>query len=149
MPNRSEKQQHPVSAIKRPLDKIVSQPEILSNDALPAKRPTLQQTSSSNYAIPTDYNMWQQLDEQIARLFNACNLPFNIAQHPMWKEAVRMLRPGNTPPDRKEIEGKLLDQVHENPTSKMKTELSGQDVVMIQDGWSDIHNTPVITTSLH
>ena len=67
----------------------------------------------------------------------------------MWKETVRMLRPGYTPPDRKEIGGKLLGQVHENLTSKMKTELSGKDVVMMKDGWSDIHNTPVIAISLH
>ena len=40
--------------------------------------------------------MWQQLDEQIVRLFHACNLPFNIADHPMWKETVGMLRPGYT-----------------------------------------------------
>ena len=138
-----------MSTIKRALDEIVSKPEILSNDQPPAKRQKRQQTSFSNYAISTDYNMWRQLDEQIARLFYACNMPFNFAQHPMWKGAVRMLRPGFTPPDRKEIEGKLLDQVHENRTSKMKTELSGKDVVMMQGGWSDIHNTPVIATSLH
>ena len=32
---------------------------------------------------------------------------------------------------------------------KMKTELKGKDVVMMQDGWSDIHNAPVIATCLH
>ena len=34
-----------------------------------------------------------QLDHQIARLFYACNLPFNITSHPELKKTIEMLRP--------------------------------------------------------
>ena len=84
----------PESITKRPLEEITSEPETLSNDQPPAKRPKLQQTSFSSFAVSTDCSMWKQLDEQIARLFYACNLPFNIADHPMWKETIGMLQPG-------------------------------------------------------
>ena len=141
-------QKKPETVAKRPFEEMVSEPET-PNDQPTAKRQKLQQTNFSSYAISTDCNLWKQLDEQIARLFYACNLPFNIADHPMWKETIGMLRPGYTPPDRKEIGGHLLDEVHEKLTTKMKTELQGKDVVMMQDGWSDIHNAPVIATSLH
>ena len=93
--------------------------------------------------------MWAQLDEQIAKLFYACNLPFNIADHPVWRETIEMLRPGYHPPNPKDIGGPLLDKTHEKLTTKMISELKGKDVVMMQDGWSDIHNTPVTATSLH
>lgn len=31
----------------------------------------------------------------------------------------------------------------------MKDEIQGKNVVLVQDGWSDIHNTPVIASSIH
>lgn len=113
-----------------------------------AKKPRLLQSSMNSYSLSTDQSMSRQLDEQIAKLFFACNLPFNIADHPVWKETIQMLRPGYQPPNRKDIGGHLLDQVHEKITNKVSAELKGKDVVLIQDGWSDIHNTPVIATSL-
>ena len=87
--------------------------------------------------------MSDQLDEQIAKLFFAFNLPFNIADHPVWRETIQMLRPGYTPPNRKDIGGHLLDKVHNKITTQVSAEMKGKEVVLIQDGWSDIHNTRV------
>ena len=58
------------SIAKRPLEEITSESETLSNDQPLAKRPKLQKT-----AVSIECSMWKQLDEQIARLFYACNLP--------------------------------------------------------------------------
>ena len=114
-----------------------------------AKRPKLQQSNINNYGCQTDHRMKTQLDQQIARLFYACNIPFNIASHPEWKKTLEMLRPGYQGPTRKDLGGPLLETVHERLVQHMKTEVQGKNVVMMQDGWSDIHNTPVIATSLH
>ena len=111
-----------------------------------AKKP--KQSSMTTYSFSTDQTMSRQLDEQIAKLFYACNLPFNIADHPVFKETIQMLRPGYNPPNRKDVGGQLLDQVHDKITTKVSAELKDKEVVLIQDGWSDIHNTPVIATSL-
>ena len=63
------------SIAKRPLEEITSEYETLSNDQPLAKRPKLQKTSLSSFAEVIECSMWKQLDEQIARLFYACNLP--------------------------------------------------------------------------
>ena len=65
----------PESIAKQPLEEITSEPETLSNDQPLAKRPKLQKTSFSRFVVSTECSMWKQLDEQIARLFYACNLP--------------------------------------------------------------------------
>lgn len=113
-----------------------------------SKKLKFQQTNMNSFSITTDHTMSKQLDEQIAKLFYACNLPFNIADNPVFKETIQMLRPGYSPPNRKEIGGHLLDQVHDKISTKVMAELKGKEVVLIQDGWSDIHNTPVIASSL-
>lgn len=63
------------------------------------------------------------------------------------------LRPGYKPPSRKDLSGVLLDKVHEEVNDKMTEELkdvnSMRPVTLIQDGWSSIHNDPIIATSIH
>ena len=89
----------------------------------------------TSISYSTDQIMSRNLDEQIAKLFLACNLPFNIADHPVFRETIQMLRPGYSPPNCKDIGGHLLDQVHEKIASNVSTELQGKEVVLIQDGW--------------
>ena len=60
-----------------------------------------------------------------------------------------MLRPGYLVTSRKMLGGELLEQVHNKMISKGKDELAGREVTLTQDGWSDIHNSPVIATSIH
>ena len=119
------------------------------NEQPPSKKPKLQQRNVRSFGISTDANMKEQLDQQIAKLFHACNLSFIIADHPVWRQPIEMLRPGYQPPNRKYIGGSLLDRTHEKLTTSMKTQLQGKEVVIMQNGWSDIHNTPVIAISLH
>ena len=60
-----------------------------------------------------------------------------------------MLRPGYFSPNRQNIGSCLLHKVHEKVRNDMKSSLKGRDAVLVQDGWSDIHNSPVIASSLH
>ena len=75
------------------------------NDQTPSKKLRLQQRNVSSYGISTDTNMWAQLDEQRAKMFYACNLPFIIADRPVFRQTIEMLRPGYQPPTRKDIGG--------------------------------------------
>ncbi|XP_053400529.1 zinc finger protein 862-like [Mercenaria mercenaria] len=52
-----------------------------------------------------------------------------------------MLRPGYCSPNRKDIGGYLLDDIHEQLTKNMKSELEGKDVELMQDGWSDTNSS--------
>ena len=43
----------------------------------------------------------------------------------------------------------MFDKVHDKVAGNMKSMIQGKDAVLVQDGWSDIHNSPVIASSLH
>jgi hypothetical protein len=89
------------------------------------------------------------MDIEIAKLFYACNLPFSIADHDQFVKVVKMLRPGYVPPSRKAVAGPLLDAVTEQLSEQMRADLQGCDnATLVQDGWSNIHNEPVIATCL-
>ena len=116
---------------------------------IPAKRPEYCQPQMSSFCLLTDSAAVTQLDLQIARFFYACNIPFNIAQHKEFKAMISLLRPGYSPPNRKILAGNLLNTVHERINEHICEQTRGKEVTLIQDGWSDIHNNPVIATSIH
>ena len=103
----------------------------------------------NSFTIRTNSQEKVALDDQIARLFYACNLPFNLAEHVIFKQTISMLRPGYVPPSRKDLAGPLLEKIYEEVTKTAASELEGKNVTLVQDGWSDIHNTHVIAHSVH
>ena len=142
----------PSTSTKRKLDIYDDEPDTqgaVPGSPFPTPKRAKRQRNLSGYTVATDTPTWQKLDEQIAKLFYACNLPFNIADNPIWRQSVEMLRPGYYSPKRKDIGGYLLDKVHDKVTGNMKSMIQGKDAVLVQDGWSDIHNSPVIASSLH
>ena len=113
----------------------------------PRKMPRIQ-PNVDTFFTSTDKQSKTQLDEQTARTFYACNIPFNVVNHPQFVRMIEMLRPGYHPPSRFDLAGSLLDKVHNKLTDEMKAEVKGKSVTLITDGWSDIHNTPVIAEGL-
>ena len=103
----------------------------------------------SAYTIKTDSNAAKELDVLIAKFFYACNVPFNVAEQTHFKQMISALRPGYTPPDRKKLSGFLLDTVFVAINGHVADQLEGKDVTLVQDGWSDIHNQPVIASCVH
>lgn len=43
----------------------------------------------------------------------------------------------------------LLDSVYKECKQTLAAELEGQNVTLIQDGWSNIHNQPIVGSCLH
>ena len=123
--------------------------QIPQHEPKPTKRPKICQTQMSSFSIETDTATSNQLDLQIARFFYACNMPFNVAEHKEFKAMISLLRPGYSSPKRKDLSGRLLDCVHDHIHEHIVRELHDKDVTLVQDGWSDIHNNPVIATSIH
>ena len=111
----------------------------------PAKR--LQLDLNSHF-VRTTAGQKEQLDEKVAEFIYACNLAFNVAEHPMFLAMLDALRPGYKPPNRKALSTKHLDKTHERLQTNMKANLEGKVVTIQQDGWSNIHNDPVIATSV-
>ncbi|KAF0288517.1 Mediator of RNA polymerase II transcription subunit 20 [Amphibalanus amphitrite] len=54
------------------------------------------------------------------------------------------------PPNRKAIAGRLLDQTYDKMKAEMREALAKtSEVTLVQDGWSDVSNSPVIAHTIH
>ena len=71
------------------------------------------QPKMNDFVFKTSMQQKEDLDAQIARLFYACNLPFSLAEHDIFKQTFDMLRPGYAPPKRKKLTGPLLDKIYD------------------------------------
>ena len=98
--------------------------------------------------IKTSIDLKQSLDVEVAKLFFACNIPFNVVEHPQFIKTLKMLRPGYKPPTRRCLSGPLLDAVHTEQQEQMKKEINGKAATLVQDGWSNVHNDPIVATCL-
>lgn len=45
--------------------------------------------------------------------------------------------------------GDLLDNIHSQLQLEMEKKISGKEVSLLQDGWSNIHNEPVVANCIH
>ena len=108
------------------------------------------QVSMDKYVIRTSSTMKEKLDVQFARAIYACNIPFSAAENPEMKKLMTMARGGSyNPPTRQALSGKLLDNVSEDCEEVIKENLNGRQVTLVQDGWSNVHNNPIIGSCLH
>jgi len=85
------------------------------------------QRAVDSFCTTTDVRTKAELDEQIAKAFYACNIPFNVIFHPESRKMIEMLWPGYKPPTRHIIGGDLLDSVHSKIIDHMKTDLDGRE----------------------
>ena len=88
------------------------------------------------------------LDEQSAKFIYATNSSFRIVEHEEFIRIIQLLRPGYSPPSRFDISGKLLDTVHQKCLESSKDMLKDKTVCMSFDGWSNVHNEPVICATV-
>lgn len=105
------------------------------------RKRTLEMTS---FVCSTSKSEKEKLDEAVANFFYATNTPFQRVEHKAFKELVKALRPSYTPPDRHRLANELLENVHNNCEEKAKALLSGKEVTLSLDGWSNIHNEPLV-----
>ncbi len=108
-----------------------------------SSRPKIEQ-----YFVKTSQKEKEALDHQCARFIFATNSAFRHVEHAEFIRLLATARPGYKPPTRHEVGGKLLDDVYESITSDVKKQLIGISVCMSIDGWSNIHNDPIICASI-
>ena len=120
----------------------------------PAKRQAVSAAVSvtqhdvSGFLIKTTDNQKSLFDLEIAKLFYACNLPFSVAEHPQFLRVLQLIRTGYKPPTRKAIGSNLLDTVTDQLQEDMRTAIAGKSATLVQDGWSNCHNEPVVASCL-
>ena len=90
----------------------------------------------------------KKIDNLVGRYIYATNSSFRTVSHPVFKKLVSHLRPGYVPPSRYSISDDILDYVHDEEYNLSKSRLQGKTVSMDLDGWSNIHNEPVLCASI-
>lgn len=100
------------------------------------------------YVHKTNSMQKRALDEQVAKFIFASNTSFRTVEHTEFLRMVGMLRPGYIPPSRNEVAGVLLDKIHEEEMAKCSKILNDQTVSLSLDGWSNVHNEPIICVTV-
>ena len=76
------------------------------------------------------------------------NIPFCTVEHPEFKNLMSMLKSGYRPPSRFKVRGKLLDTVQGDLLDQCTAEWRDRTVSMSLDGWSNVHNDPIICATI-
>lgn len=104
--------------------------------------------SLSQFVIRTNRSDKEEIDKQIARAIYATNSSFTFIEQPEVKKAIALLRPGYVPPSRHDVANRLLTEVYNEEKSKCFKSLSGSSVCLSLDGWSNVHNEPIICATV-
>lgn len=113
-------------------------------NVMPPKPSTSKNSSMSSFVIRTNQSEKDKLDIQIARYLYATNTSFRAVEHREFKKMINALRPGYKPPNRNSVSTNLLDKVHNSVQSTIKENLCNKKVCLALDGWSNVHNEPII-----
>ena len=100
------------------------------------------------YFIKTSEKEKQSFDKQLARYLYATNSSFRTVENPQFLKFVEMIRPGYKVPTRKQISESILNEVYDEEITKGRLLLKGHIVSMDLDGWSNVHNEPVVCVSV-
>ena len=115
----------------------------------PAKVQKHHAVTLDNFVMQTSASEKVAIDIQIIRFICTTNSPFSIAEHPESIKRLSMLRPGYSPPNRQRIGNQLLNEVCESMQSECKDRLKDQNVSMMLDGSSNVHNEPIACVFYH
>ena len=92
-----------------------------------------------------------KLDLAVGKFMFSQNMAFSGVENPQFRKLCSSLRPGYTPPNRKQVAGPILDDVFNEVRANMDMEIKRKSSVLVlsQDGWSNIMNNPIIAHSLN
>ncbi|KAM4023539.1 uncharacterized protein ACNLHF_028214 [Anomaloglossus baeobatrachus] len=111
----------------------------------PKKKLCVQQ-SVEKFILKTTTSQKEHFDELIAKFIFATNSSFRLVEHPLFVQMIEGIRPGYKPPSRFDISGKHLQAVYDIERAACTKYLKDEVVNMSLDGWSNIHNDPIICT---
>ena len=107
--------------------------------------------SRSSYFVTTSASEKENLTDQWARAFYKNRIPFSVADDPEFRRAMEMMRPGvgDQLLNKKKLAGPSLDKEYDKIDGEMRINLQGKDVVLSQDGWSNVRREPIIASCIH
>lgn len=107
------------------------------------------QRKSTQTSIPTLFqnvsSFKEAADLQFTRFVIACNLPFSVVDHPQFIKYSQLLRQSYKPAHSGTVSGHLLDNIYMQERSKGIIAAKAKFATIMQDGWSDNSQSPVIS----
>lgn len=101
-----------------------------------------------SFVLSTSASQKADIDESVATMIFATNSSFRTVENPYFVQMAQKLRPGYTPPSRKDIADKWLTTVYDREYTKCEEVLKGKTVCLSTDGWSNVHNEPIICSTV-
>ncbi|KAK5649853.1 hypothetical protein RI129_000882 [Pyrocoelia pectoralis] len=98
----------------------------------------------SKFIVRTSLTQKKEIDLQIARYMYATNSAFRCVENHQFQKLIGLLRPGYTPPSERDLSGPLLDRIHMEEMVKCQKTLERETICLTLDGWSNVHNQPII-----
>lgn len=127
-----------------------------ANSSLPTKkmavkRPHSTLTNRPGAVIITTDEDRKKMQKAWGDFFYSARIPFAAADNKYFHRAIEMTRPGmgNKILNRKMLSDNLLDDAFDAAETSMTEALNGKNVTVSLDGWSDVHRSPMIATSIH
>lgn len=108
----------------------------------------IERNQLDRFIIKTSEKEKHMLDKQLGRYLYATNSSFRSVENPQFQKFVEMLRPGYKLPTRKQIGESILSEVYDEEIAEGKLLVKDQIVSMDLDGWSNVHNEPVVCVSI-
>ena len=106
------------------------------------------QTRITSYTISTTAEQKDTFDHAVGKFFFANNIPFRCVESSLFHDLVKLLRSGYKLPSRKLLSTKILDNVNKELEEECKAKLSGKEVTIAIDGWSNLSNDPIVASSI-
>lgn len=89
------------------------------------------------------------LDQDLAETFFELGMPFNLLNHPKFRNFVKALRPAYNPPYRRDLAGPLLDQAFSQQQAGLQQSIDrAARLTLVTDGWTNIRNESIINYML-
>ena len=117
---------------------------VVDDESSDSDNPPIEQSQSKGlgkFLTKTTIKEKQKLDMQIARFFFGNNISFKTAENQEWLKLIKLLRPGYTPPTRRELAEDLLNKVNEQVQNEIVDQLKNNEKVG--------GKTTAMTPSLH
>lgn len=85
----------------------------------------------NQFLIKTTEADKEKLDLSLASYFYSSGTPFRHSENFYFKKMISDLRPGYTPPNRRNLAKELLDKVYNTTQEDAKNQLNGKSVILI------------------
>lgn len=73
-----------------------------------------------------------------------------MVEYPLWREFIQLLKPSFSPPTRKALGIKLLDEEYTKIKEEINEKINEAEVIHIAlDGWTNIRNEPIVNIILY